>query len=69
MNFGSPSCSRLADALGAVFFRAPVPSGCTLTIVLSAEQLSQAEAENMPRRHRPRLGEVSLALIELGKQS
>ena len=34
-----------------------------------AEQLSQAEAENMPGRDRPRLGEVSLALIELGKQS
>ena len=35
MNFGGPSGSGLADGLGAVFFRAPVPSGCTLTIVLS----------------------------------
>ena len=35
MNLGGPSCARLADGLGAVFFRAPVPSGCTLTAVES----------------------------------
>ena len=35
MNLGGPSAARLANGLGAVFFRAPVPSGCTLTAVLS----------------------------------
>jgi hypothetical protein len=35
MNLGGPSCAGLADGLGAVFFRAPVPSGCTFTAVLS----------------------------------
>jgi len=35
MNLGCPSASGLADGLGAVFFSAPVPSGCTLTTVLS----------------------------------
>ena len=35
MNFGGPPASGFADGLRAVFFRAPVPSGCTLTIVLS----------------------------------
>ena len=35
MNFGGPSASRLADGLRSVFFSAPVPSGCTLTMVLS----------------------------------
>ena len=33
-----------------------------------AEQLSQAEAENMPGPGRPRLQEVHLALLELQKQ-
>ena len=35
MNLGGPSAARLADGLRAVFFRAPVPSGWTLTAVLS----------------------------------
>ena len=35
MNLGAPSSTRLADGLRAVFFSAPVPSGCTLTMVLS----------------------------------
>jgi hypothetical protein len=35
MNFGAPSASGFTDGLRAVFVRAPVPSGCTLTIVLS----------------------------------
>jgi len=35
MNLGGPSPAGLADGLGAVFFSAPVPSGCTLTAVLS----------------------------------
>ena len=34
-----------------------------------AKELSQAEAENMPGRDRPRLREVRLALLELEKQS
>lgn len=34
-NFGCPSTSGATDGLRAVFFSAPVPSGCTLTIVLS----------------------------------
>ena len=33
-----------------------------------AEQLSQAEAENMPGADRPRLQEVHLALLELQKR-
>src|ERR1700688_75089 len=37
MNFGGPSSSGFADGLRAVFFSAPVPSGCTLTMVLSSE--------------------------------
>jgi len=36
MNLGGPSASGLADGLRAVFFSAPVPSGCTLTMVLSS---------------------------------
>jgi len=36
MNLGGPSSSGLADGLRAVFFSAPVPSGCTLTMVLSS---------------------------------
>src|SRR5712691_3373705 len=35
MNLGSPSAAGFANGLGAVFFRAPVPSGCTFTMVLS----------------------------------
>src|SRR5207237_10575009 len=35
MNLGVPSAAGLADGLRAVFFSAPVPSGCTLTAVLS----------------------------------
>ena len=35
MNLGVPAAARLADGLRAVFFRAPVPSGCTFTLVLS----------------------------------
>lgn len=34
-----------------------------------AEQLSQAEAENMPGTDRPRLQEVHLALLELQKRN
>ena len=37
MNLGSPSAPRLSDRLWSVFFNAPVPSGCTLTMVLSIE--------------------------------
>ena len=33
MNLGGPASTRLADGLRAVFFSAPVPSGCTLTMV------------------------------------
>src|SRR5690606_2774168 len=40
MNLGCPSASGLADGLRAVFFRAPVPSGWTFTIVLSTETAS-----------------------------
>jgi len=35
---------------------------------LDAQLLSQAEAENMPGKDRPRLQEVHLALLELQKQ-
>jgi len=35
MNLGGPSTAGFADGLWAVFFSAPVPSGCTLTTVLS----------------------------------
>src|SRR5512137_1318995 len=35
MNLGGPAATGLADRLRAVFFGAPVPSGCTLTTVLS----------------------------------
>ena len=37
MNLGVPSAARLADGLGSVFLRAPVPSGCTLMLVLSSD--------------------------------
>ena len=36
MNLGGPAAAGLADRLRAVFFSAPVPSGCTLTTVLSS---------------------------------
>ena len=40
MNLGGPTASGLADGLGSVFFNAPVPSGWTLTVVLSIETAS-----------------------------
>ena len=40
MNLGRPATSRLAYGLRTVFFRAPVPSGCTLIDVLSRETAS-----------------------------
>ena len=40
MNLGVPSAARLADGLGSVFFRAPVPSGCTLIEVESRAKAS-----------------------------
>jgi hypothetical protein len=40
MNLGVPSAARLADGLRAVFFSAPVPSGCTLMLVLSSDTAS-----------------------------
>jgi len=36
--------------------------------VLDAQLLSQAEAENMPGKERPRLQEAKLALLVLRKQ-
>ena len=36
VNLGGPSAAGLADSLGTVFFNAPVPSGCTLTMVESS---------------------------------
>ena len=35
MNFGIPAAPRLANGLQSPFFRAPAPSGCTFTLVLS----------------------------------
>ncbi len=40
MNLGGPASSGFADGLGAVFFSAPVPSGWTLTMVLSIDTAS-----------------------------
>lgn len=40
MNFGCPAAARLAYGLRTVFFRAPVPSGCTLIEVLSKQTAS-----------------------------
>ncbi len=40
MNFCCPSSSRLSDCLWSFFFNAPVPSGCTFTIVLSRDTAS-----------------------------
>ena len=40
MNLGVPSPARLADGLRPVFFRAPVPSGCTLIEVESSANAS-----------------------------
>ena len=40
MNLGVPSAAGLADGLRAVFFSAPVPSGCTLMLVLSNDTAS-----------------------------
>ena len=40
MKLGSPSTAGLADGLWSVFLTAPVPSGCTLTEVLSNETTS-----------------------------
>ena len=40
MNLGGPTATGLADGLGSVFFNAPVPSGWTLTMVLSIETAS-----------------------------
>ena len=40
MNLGGPTASGLADGLWSVFLRAPVPSGWTLTMVLSIDTAS-----------------------------
>ena len=40
MNLGVPSAAGLADGLRAVFFSAPVPSGCTLMLVESSDTAS-----------------------------
>lgn len=40
VNFGGPAATRFANGLRAVFFNAPVPSGCTLTAVLSNDTAS-----------------------------
>ena len=40
MNLGGPSGAGLADDLRAVFFRAPGPSGCTFTAILSSATAS-----------------------------
>ena len=40
MNLGGPAAPGLADGLRSVSFNAPVPSGCTLTMVLSIETAS-----------------------------
>ena len=40
MNFGGASSAGPPDGLRAVFFRAPVPSGCTFTMVLSMDTAS-----------------------------
>ena len=44
MNLGGPTATGLADGLGSVFFNAPVPSGCTLTMVLSMETAETASS-------------------------
>ena len=41
MNLGGPAAAGFADGLGTVFFSAPVPSGCTLTMVLSIDRTVQ----------------------------
>src|ERR1700683_1062666 len=51
MNFGCPSSARFPNGLRAVFFRAPVPSGCTLTIVLSMEIASILMRTSWARCH------------------
>ena len=40
MDLRVPSTTGLADSLRTVFFRAPVPSGCTLMLVLSNDTAS-----------------------------
>ncbi len=40
VNLGGPAAAGLADGLGAVFSSAPVPSGCTLTMVPSIDTAS-----------------------------
>src|ERR1700761_2164512 len=55
MNLGVPSAARLADGLRSVFFRAPVPSGCTLI-----EVESSANAVLGPAIH-PRVDRVPAA--------
>jgi hypothetical protein len=40
MNLDGPAASGPADGLRSVFFSAPVPSGCTFTMVLSSDTAS-----------------------------
>jgi len=40
MNFGGEASAGTPDALLSSFFKAPVPSGCTLTVVLSRQTAS-----------------------------
>src|SRR5262249_47949536 len=47
MNFGVPSAARFPDGLRSVFFKAPVPSGCTFTEVESKLKASILNAQNL----------------------
>ena len=47
MNLGGPSSPGLSDRLRSPFFKAPVPSGCTLT-----QELSRHTASSLMRRRR-----------------
>lgn len=40
VDLGVPTATGLADSLRTVFFGAPVPSGCTFTLVLSSDTAS-----------------------------
>ena len=47
MNLGGPASTRLPDGLRAVFFSAPVPSWCTLTIVTVERQRFDLDPDDL----------------------
>ena len=64
MNLGGAAAAGPADGLGAVFFKAPVPSGCTLTVVLSSDTAAKRMASICSCCNRAKIRSSTPALLQ-----